>query len=138
MTAGSVDLVIRRARRAGLGALALHLAALIEEILNPGARRVIGDEVEFVPQPVQLLLSLFVEDQFHQRSIVAEVAHHVVIARAQQAALVLRIVREVAAALRDVEGVRENRSEARERGFIAAALGGRNHQIGIAGAGLRR
>ncbi len=116
----------------------MNLAALVEEILNPGARRVIGDEVEFVPEAVEFLLALFVEDQLHQRSIVAEVAHHVVIARAQQASLVLRIVREVAAALADIESVRENGSEARERGFIAGALGGWNYQIGIAGAGFRR
>ena len=86
-------------RGAGLGALALHFAALVEVVLDPGARGVIGDEVELVPEPVQLLLALLVEDQFHQRRVVAEVAHDVVIAGAQQAALVLRIVGEVAAAL---------------------------------------
>ena len=81
-----------RAVRCRIRALALHFAALVEEILNPGARRVIGDEVELVPEPVEFLLALLVEDQFHQRRIVAEVAHHVVIARAQQPALVLGIV----------------------------------------------
>ena len=56
MTAGRADLFIRRPRAAGLGAFALHLAALVEEVLNPGAGGVIGDEVELVPEPVQLLL----------------------------------------------------------------------------------
>ena len=129
------DLVVGRPQRAGLGALALHLAALVEVVLNPGVGGVIGDEVELVPEPVQLLLALLVENQFHQRGVVAPVAHHVVIAGAQQAALVLRIVGEEAAALLDVEGVGENGSEARERRFIAGALGGRNHQIGIARRG---
>ena len=75
-----------------------------------------------IPEPVQLLLSLLVEDQFDQRSIVAPVPHHVVISRAQQTPLVLRIVGEEAAALADIEDVRENGAEARERGFILFPL----------------
>ena len=70
-----------------------------------------------------------VEDQLHERRIVAIVAHGVVIARAQEAALVVGIVGEVAAALAHVESVGENRREARERSFILAALAGRYHQI---------
>ena len=97
----------------------------------------IGDEVELVPETVQFLFAFVVEDQFHQRRVVAEVAHHVVIAGAEQTALVLRIVGEEAAALADVEGVREDRCEAREGGFIAWPLGGGNDQIGIARAGFR-
>ena len=130
--------MIGRARRAGFGALPCNLAALIEEVLSPGASREVGDEVEFVPQAVEFLLAFFVEDQLHQRRVVAEESEHAVIARAQQAAFVCRIVREIAAALGDVEGIRKNGSEARERGFIAAALGGRNDQIGIARASFRR
>ena len=56
--------------------------------------------------------------------------HHAVIARAQQASFVLRIVGKVAAALGDIEGIGENGSETFERGFITVALGGGNNQIG--------
>jgi hypothetical protein len=61
-----------------------------------------------------------------------------VIARAQQASFVIRIVREVPAALGDVKSIRENRGKSREGGFIAFAFAGRNHQIRIAGAGICR
>ena len=85
-----------------------------------------------------MVLSLFIEDQFHQWVVVAPVPHHVVIARAQQAPLVLRIVGKVAAAFLDIENVRENRSQACERSLITRALGGRHHQVGIARAILLR
>ncbi len=78
-----------------------------------------------------------VEDQLHQRGVVAPVAHHVVIAGAEETSLILRIVREEAAALLDIERVRENGSEALERGLIAGALGCRNHEVGIARASPR-
>ena len=58
------DFLIRRAEGTGFAALALNLAALIEKILNPCPGRMIGNEVELIPQLVQVLLSLFAEDQF--------------------------------------------------------------------------
>ena len=131
-------LMIRRPRGGAFGALALNLAALVEEVLNPRPRREVGDEVEFVPQPVDFLLAVLVEDQFHQRRVVAEEAQHAVVARAEQPAFVLRIVRKIAPAFRDVEGVREDPGEALECGFIPASLGRRHDQVGVAGARLRR
>jgi hypothetical protein len=50
--------VVRRTRRSRLGAFALHFTALIEEVLDPGARGEIGDELEFRPQMVEFLLTL--------------------------------------------------------------------------------
>ena len=133
---GVVDLLVQRARPAGLGAVAVHFAALIEVILIPGAIGVVGDEVELVPEAVQFLLALVVEDQFHERRVVAPVAHDVVVAGAEKAALVLGIVREVAAAFLHVEGVGEDVGQAREGGFIAGALGGGDDQIVVADARL--
>ncbi len=83
------NLVVRRARRAGLCAFTRHLAALIEEVLCPGADRDIGDKVKFVPQAVQLFLAFFVQDQFHQRRVIAEEAHHAVIPGAEEPTLII-------------------------------------------------
>jgi hypothetical protein len=71
-------------RLAGFGAVTENFAALIVVILHERARGVIGDEIELVPEAIELLLALLVEDQLHERRIVAEVAHGVVIARAQK------------------------------------------------------
>ena len=97
----------------------------------------IGDEVEFIPEPVQRLLSLVVEDQFYQRGIVAPVSHHVMVAGAQKAPLVLGIVREKTSAFANIECVGENRAEAREGGLVASPFALRNHEIGIAGSGFQ-
>src|SRR5262249_45817113 len=115
------DLFIRRARGAGLAALPLHLAALVEIILDPGAGGEIRDEVELQPETVEFLLAALVENQFLQRDIVAEISHDVVKARAQKAAFVLRIVRIVASALANVEGIREDIAETREGGLVGRA-----------------
>ena len=131
------DFLIRRPRTARLPALPGYFAALIEKILNPRPCRVIGDEVEFIPEPVQRLLSLVVEDQFYQRGIVAPVSHHVMVAGAQKAPLVLGIVREKTSAFANIECVRENRAEAREGGLVASPFAVRNHEIGIAGPGFQ-
>ena len=69
---------------------ARHFAALVDRNTAPGALGIIGDEIEFVPEPVEFLLTFLVEDQFDERRIVAKVAHHVVIAGARGGALVLR------------------------------------------------
>ena len=82
MTGEALTSLSEGRRCPGLAALTLDFAALIEVVLNPGSRCEIGDEVELIPQLVQFLLSLFVEDQFNQRRIVTEVPHDIVIARA--------------------------------------------------------
>src|SRR5581483_2355073 len=117
-------------------ALPLHLAALVEVILNERADGEIGDEIELFPKPVQLLLLAVVQDQFYERGVVAEVAHHVVEAGAQQATFVLGIVGKKAAALAYIERVRKNGAEPRERSLIPLALAPRNHQIRIVCARL--
>ncbi len=127
---------VRRPRRAGLASRPPNFAALIEEVLNPGPRRMIGDEVEFIPESIQRLLLLVVEDHFDQRGIVAPVPHHVMVARAQKTSFVLGIVGEKAAALADIECVGENESQAREGILVASPLAVRNHQIGVAGSGF--
>ena len=53
--------------------------------------------------------------EFLERLVVAPVAHHIVIARAQQTAFVLRIVRKEAPALTYIEDVGEHVRQARER-----------------------
>src|SRR6185369_13475082 len=72
-------------------------SALVKVELLPGSVGVIRDEIKFVPEAVQLLLGLLVEDQFHQRNIVAPVSHHVVISGAKEPSFVVRIVREIPA-----------------------------------------
>ena len=102
-------LALSMAQRARyLSRIAVHFAALVEVILGPGARGLVGDVIELVPQAVELLLALFVQDQFHQRGVVAVIAAGIVIARAQQAALIGRIVGPVAAALADIKGIGED------------------------------
>ena len=95
---------------AGLAAVAENFAALVEEELDVRARGVAGDELELVPQRLELFLSLLVEQQLAERRIVAGIAHHVVEARAQQAPFVFRVVGIEAAALAHVERVGEDRS----------------------------
>ena len=73
-----------RARQGCLRAAALNLAGLIEVELNECPGRVTGVEVELSPEPVQLLLALFVENQLDQRIVIAPEAHDAVIAGAQQ------------------------------------------------------
>ena len=122
--------------RAGFVAFAKNFSALIEVILGPGAGGKVGNVIELVPQTIQLLLSVVIEDELDQREIVAVIAHDVVIAGAQQAAFVLRVVGEITAAFGDVKRVGKHRSEAGKCGLVAGALGGGNDQIGIVGAGL--
>src|SRR3954471_13208561 len=87
---------------------------------------------------VEFLLTFFIQDQLHERRIVAEEANHAVVASAQKPALVGRIVGEIAPALGDVERVWEDGSETRKCGFIAGALRSRHYEIGITRAGLCR
>ena len=105
-------------------------------ILHPGALGLVGDEIELVPQPVELVLALFVQDQLHQRGVVAVIAAGIVIAGAEQAAIVGRLVGPVAAALADIEGVGENGGEAVERLLVLCLLSGRIDQVGIAITGI--
>ena len=113
-TTSVADFMIRRARITGFASAAENLAALIEEILRPGAGGVVGDEIEFVPETVQTLLARLVENQFLQRIVVTPVAHHIVIAGAEQAARILRVIGEETAALLNVERVGEDTGESRE------------------------
>lgn len=84
----------------------------LKKYWTPGAGGEVGDEVELGPEAVEARAAGVVEDEFHERLVVAEVAHHVVIAGAQEAALVLGVVGEEAAALADEEDVREDVGEA--------------------------
>ena len=58
------------------------------------------------------------------------------IAGAEEAAFVLGVVGEIAAAFAYVKGVGKDGGEAGEGGLIAGALGGGDDQIGVVGAGL--
>src|SRR5262245_43445903 len=91
-----------------LGSLSLNLPALIEEILGPGPVRKIRDEIEFFPETIDLFLLFLIEDQLHQRGIVAEKADYTMVSGAQQSSLILRIIRKIPSSLGDVECVRKN------------------------------
>src|SRR5436309_2127799 len=88
-----------------------HLTTLIEIKLHEGPGRVIGIEIEFRPEPVELLLALLVQNQFLQRIVVAPETHDAVITSAEQTPGVRRIVREELAALLYIERVREHMGE---------------------------
>ena len=118
-------------RPARFGPATLHLAALIEVVLDESARGVLGVEVEFGPELVEFLLALLVQDEFLQGVVVTPIAHHAVIAGAQQASRVRRIIREELAAFFHIERVRKNMGEAGERFFVTGARSGRYHQIGV-------
>ena len=135
---GVGDRVVGRTISGGFGSFALHLTALVEEVLRPSAVREVSDIIEFRPQPIDLTLAFFVEDQLHQRRVVAIKAHHAVIAGTQQTALVFGIIREIAAAFGDVELVGENGGEARKRRFILAPLRRRHYQIQVPGSRFGR
>ena len=122
--------------RAAFVALAGYFTALVEVILDPGALGPGGDVIEFLPELIDFFDALFVEDEFAQRGIVAIVAHHIVIARAEEAALILGVIGEVAAAFGDEEGVREDAGEAGKRRLVFFALGFGDDEVLIAYAGL--
>src|SRR5690348_9368010 len=73
-------LLIRWPGAARFAAMSSYLTALIEEILDPGARCEITHEFEFRPEAVEFLLTLLVQNELDQRSVITEIAHHVVIA----------------------------------------------------------
>src|SRR5439155_18693938 len=120
-----------RTSRTGLAARPGDFAALIEKILHPRPRRVIGDEVELIPEAVQFLLPLLVQNQLLERGIVAPVPHHVVVAGAQQPPLVLGVVGKEAPALTNVECIGENRAEAREGSLVASPVALRYGRVEI-------
>ena len=94
-----------------------RLGALEPEEARVLPHRGAGDEVELLPEPVELALALLVEHQLVERAVVAEVARHAVEAGAQEPARVLLLLLRVevdAGPLRDEEGVGEGRAEARE------------------------
>src|ERR1035438_2989730 len=66
-------------------------AAGVENELLPGPDGVVGDEIELLPQGVELFFPLIVEQHLAQRGIVAEVAHHVVKAGSEQASFVVAV-----------------------------------------------
>src|SRR6185503_14183324 len=68
----------------------------------------------------------------------AVIAAGIVIAGVEQTAIVGRLIGPIAAALADIEGVGENRSETVERLLIFRLLAGRIDQVGIAIARMRR
>ena len=82
--------------------------AAVENELVPGSNGVIGDEVELLPQLVELFFTFFVEDEIAQGRIVAEISHHVVESRAEQASFVDGVDGIKTAALAGVEAGREN------------------------------
>src|SRR5690242_20439034 len=95
-----------------------YLAALVEEILDPGARCEIAHEFEFRPEAIEFLFAFLVQNELDQRRIITKIAHHIVIAGAEQAAFVFGIVGIETATLADIEGVWKNVSELREGRFI--------------------
>src|SRR6185437_1077243 len=107
-------------------------------ILDPGALGLVGDKVELVPQPVELILAVSVQDQLHQGGVVAVITAGIVIAGVQQAAIVGRLIGPVAAALADIKGVGEDGGETVERLLVFRLLAGRIDQVGIAVARMRR
>src|SRR6185312_9142270 len=74
--------------------------------------------------------------KLHQGSVIAVIAAGIVIAGAQQAAIVGRLIGPVAATLADKERVRKDRGKTVERLLVLGLLAGRIDQIGIAGAGI--
>jgi hypothetical protein len=125
------DVLVRWTQRARLGAVAENLAALVEVELDVGAGRVVGDELELIPEGLQLLLALLVENQLAEGRIVARVSHHVVESGAQQPALILRRIGIETAALFHVERIGKDGGELRKRRFVASALAGRHDQIAV-------
>src|SRR5207244_1993472 len=89
------------------------------------------DEFELIPERLQFLLALLVENQLAERRIVARISHHVVKAGAEQAAFVFRLVGIKAAAFPDIEGIGKYRAEFRERRFVAGPLSGGHDEIGV-------
>ena len=114
--------------------VAIHLARLVEEILHKGVLGLVADEIELVPQPVQLLVATIVQDQLHQRGIVAVIAAGIVITGAEQPPRIHGVVGPEAAALADHEGVGEHAGEPREGFLVLGLLPGRIYEIGIADA----
>src|SRR5580658_4382463 len=66
--------VIGRAVRAGFVAFPKYLSALVEVVLGPGTRRIIGYVIELVPETIELLGSFVIEDELNQGKIVAVIA----------------------------------------------------------------
>jgi len=134
MTHGTLGTGLRGQRAVDI---AVHFAALIEEILNPGALGLVGDEVELIPQPVEPVLALLVQDQLPQRRVVAVIAAGIVIARAQEPAIVRTLVGPVAAALADHESIGEDRGEAVKGRLIFGLLAHRIDKVCIAVTRMR-
>src|SRR5262245_7506261 len=87
------QMLIAQGENCGLGRKTLMLvtihrevtsaAAAAEHKLRVRAHRVITDKIEFAPERIEFLLSLFIENQFDQRRIVAEIAEQTVQPRAE-------------------------------------------------------
>ena len=106
-------------------------AATVEYKLLPGPRGVVGDELVILPECIELLLGLSVEDEIAQRGIVAEVAHYVVEAGTEKAAFVDRIDGIKTAALAKVKTGGEHGAETREGRLVARTLSCGNRQRGV-------
>ena len=116
--------------------------------LEPEEARVLphrgaGDEVELVPEAVELAPARLVEHQLIERGVVAEVARHAVKAGAEQPARVPLLLLRVeidAGPLRHEEGVGEGRAEPREGRPCTARHRpdpGSGHGPGSRGPGVR-
>ena len=93
------------------------LGALVPEIARILPHRQIADELELVPEPVQLATLPIVQHQLAERPIVAKIPRHAVEPGAQEpsgVALLLLRVEVNPGPLRDEEGVGEGRAEAFE------------------------
>ena len=60
---GVGDGVISGAVGAGFVAFAENFSALVEVVLGPGAGGKVGDVIELIPEAIELLLSLVIEDE---------------------------------------------------------------------------
>src|SRR5262245_51610002 len=84
-----------------------------------------GNEIQLLPQSIQLGPLLVIENHLTQRSIVAKIAHLAVKTRAQQSPLLLLftwLAYIVASPLRNVKRVRKHITKPRKRRFIALPL----------------
>ena len=84
------------------------------------------DEIKFLPEPVELALTLFVKDELVERPIIAEIPRHAVKARAQESTAVPFVVFGIevdAGPLRHEERVREGRTEACECRLAPSEIG---------------
>ena len=92
-----------------------------------------SNEIHLPPHLVQGRLLLLVQQQLIERLVVAKVAHDVVEARTQIAALISARPEIISAARFFVEHVGKDAAKPTPRRFVACALTGRNEEIRIAG-----